>query len=222
MILTIAFDIAQRVRPARRRRYNPAVNSSGAADVTAVLSRLAAGDKHAAEALLPLVYDELRRLARARMAAEQPGQTIQPTALVHEAYLRLVGDGESEWNSRGHFFGAAALAMRRILVERARRRQRIRHGGEHQRLDIDSDALALQEPREDVLALDEALTRLEADDPRKGQVVNMRYFAGLSPADTAAALGVSLATVEREWRYARVWLFRQLSRGAAPPAAASE
>lgn len=178
--------------------------------VSAILGRLAAGEAHAADELLPLVYDELRRLARARMAAEGPGHTLQPTALVHEAYVRLLHHADANWNSRGHFFGAAALAMRRILVERARRRARLRHGGDLQRVASESDDLPFEEKSEDVVALDEALQRLERDDPRKGEIVNLRYFAGLTAEETAAALGVSVATVERDWRYARTWLYQQL------------
>ncbi len=186
------------------------MSESEPSPVSTILARLAAGQAHAADELLPLVYDELRRLARARMAAEGPGHTLQPTALVHEAYIRLLHNADANWNSRGHFFGAAALAMRRILVERARRRGRIRHGGELQRAPCESDDLPFEERSEDVVALDEALQRLERDDPRKGEIVNLRYFAGFTAEETAAALGVSLATVERDWRYARTWLYQQL------------
>ena len=180
-----------------------------------MLTRADGGDPRAAEELLPLVYDELRRLARARLARQPAGTTLQPTALVHEAYLRLVGANDPGWNSRGHFFAAAAIAMRRILVERARRKGRLRHGGRQRRVAI-AAAEPCEEPRsDDLLAINEALTRLEVDDPRKGQIVNLRYFAGLSASEVAAALGISLSTVEREWRYCRRWLFTQLRQPEA-------
>src|SRR3984957_15242170 len=150
-------------------------------EVTRILSDLAHGDAHAAGQLLPLVYDELRRLAAARLAAEPSGNTLQPTALVHEAYLRLVGSpGGEQWDHRGHFFAAAAEAMRRILIDNARRKATVRHGGSLQRQALDPDAAALPEPREDLLALNEALDRLEAVDPLKARLVHLRYFAGLS------------------------------------------
>jgi RNA polymerase sigma factor (TIGR02999 family) len=162
--------------------------------------------------LLPEVYDELRKLARARLARErQSSQTLQPTALVHEAYLRVSGDGhERRWERRGHFFAAAALAMRRILVERARHYQRIKHGGASERVDLDSALLRADPGLTDLVAVDEALTRLEQSDPRKAQIVSLRYFAGLSVEETAAALGVSPATVKNEWAFARAWLYRAL------------
>ena len=162
--------------------------------------------------MLPEVYDELRKLARARLARErQRDQTLQPTALVHEAYLRVSGDGhERRWERRGHFFAAAALAMRRILVERARHYQRIKHGGASERVDLDSALLRADPGLTDLVAVDEALTRLEQSDPRKAQIVSLRYFAGLSVEETAAALGVSPATVKNEWAFARAWLYRAL------------
>lgn len=159
-----------------------------------------------AEELLPLVYDELRSLARARMAKEAPGQTMQATVLVHEAWLRLVGDADPGWNGRGHFFGAAALAMRRILVEQARRKARGKHGGELARVDFDDVEAAVEPPGDNVLAVEEALCRLEARDERKGRIVNLRYFAGLTVEETAEALGVSIGTIEREWRFIKSWL----------------
>lgn len=159
-----------------------------------------------AKELLPAVYDELRALARARLAREAPGQTLQPTALVHEAYMRLVGNEDPGWNGRGHFFGAAALAMRRILVEQARRKSRQRHGGEQQRVDLEDNAPRVEPPAGDILAVDEAVRRLEAEDPRKGKIVNLRYFAGLTVAETANALEISVGTVEREWRFIKSWL----------------
>lgn len=191
-------------------------------DVTRILGQIDAGDPKAAEQLLPLVYDELRKLAAARLAHERPGQTLQATALVHEAYLRLVGGQESveasggreppevaQWNCRGHFFAAAAEAMRRILVERARRKRRVRHGGEFRRLDLDGIELA-EVAAVDLVALDEVLARLEARDPLAAQVVKLRYFAGLTMPEVAAALAIPLRTAERNWTYAKTWLHREL------------
>ncbi len=166
-----------------------------------------------AAVLLPLVYDELRALARARLAHERPGQTLQPTALVHEAYLRLIGDADPGWNGRGHFFGSAALAMRRILVDQARRKARVRHGGNQHRLDVAEIEVAIVPPDGNVLAVDQAVRRLEADDPRKGEIVNLRYFAGFTVAETADALGISVGTVEREWRFIKAWLQDALAAG---------
>ncbi|HSQ58365.1 MAG TPA: ECF-type sigma factor [Gemmata sp.] len=181
------------------------------ADVTQILSAIEQGDPHAAEVLLPLVYDELRRLAAARLADEKAGQTLQATALVHEAYLRLVGkDASSKWNGRGHFFAAAAEAMRRILVEQARRKRRVKHGGEHRRVDLEEVA-EVAHPRDDLLALDDALTQLAAVQPTKAELVKLRYFAGLSLEEAAVALGLSLATAKRQWAVARAWLFDKLS-----------
>ena len=179
--------------------------------VTVALQAASRGDRQAAAALLPLVYEELRDLARARMAKLPPGQTLQPTALVHEAYLRVLGDADHQWDSRGHFFAAAARAMRNILVEQARRKASHRHGGGFQRVEVSDSELAILPPAEDVVALDAALQHLEADDPRKGQIVNLRYFAGLTAEETAAALGVSKGTIDREWRYIRRWLYVQLA-----------
>jgi RNA polymerase sigma factor (TIGR02999 family) len=181
-------------------------------DVTCILSAIEQGDPQALEQLLPLVYDELRRLACAKMAQEKPGQTLQATALVHEAYLRLVNGAQAQhWNSRRHFFAAAAEAMRRILVERARRKRTERHGGQLRRCSLDGLDLVYDEPPEDLLALDEALNRLAAEHPDKAELVKLRYFAGLSIDDTAHALGISPATVKRRWEFARVWLFREVS-----------
>ena len=163
-----------------------------------------------ASELLPQVYEELRALARARMAREQPGHTMQPTVLVHEAYLRVVGEQDPEWNGRGHFFAAAARAMRRILVESARRKQRLRHGGGQQRVDLDDAGAAIEPPVENVLAVDEALSRLEQLDPRKAAVVELRFFAGLTVPETAAAMDLSVGTIEREWRFLKVWLREEL------------
>ena len=179
--------------------------------VTQMLRAASDGDAQAAADLLPLVYSELRELARARMAKTPPGNTLQPTALVHEAYLRLIGSDEPSWSSRGHFFGAAAQAMRQILVEQARRKASKKRGGGRKRLDVDDVEPIIEPPTEDLLVLDEALTRLEQVDPRQGRIVMLRYFAGLTTEETAAALSVSTRTVEREWRFARSFLFALLS-----------
>jgi RNA polymerase sigma factor (TIGR02999 family) len=186
-------------------------------EVTRILSAIEQGDPTAAEQLLPLVYDELRKLAAQRLAQEAPGQTLQATALVHEAYLRLVDVEQAQhWNSRGHFFAAAAEAMRRILIDSARRRRRPKHGGDRRRVALD-EALSVSEPREDLLALDEALGRLAAEDPAKAELVKLRYFAGLSLAEAAGCLNISPATAKRRWTVARAWLFDALSEagGAA-------
>ena len=173
-------------------------------EVTRILSAIDQGDPHAAEQLLPLVYDELRQLAAQRLAHEQPGQTLQPTALVHEAYLRLVGgDQTQDWDGRGHFFAAAAEAMRRILIDRARHKQTRKAGGGRRRLDLDDIEPALEEENSDqLLALDEALRQLEAEDPRKAGLVKLRFFAGLTAGQAAAAPGVSTSTAEKDWAYA--------------------
>src|SRR6516225_4824274 len=178
------------------------------ADITRILSAIEQGDPSAAEQLLPLVYDELRQLAAQRLAHEQPGQTLQATALVHEAYLRLVGGAETQdWDNRRHFFAAAAEAMRRILIDRARHKQTRKAGGGRRRLDLDDIEPALEEGNGDrLLALDEALRQLEAEDPRKAELVKLRFFAGLTAEQAAAALGVSTSTAEKDWAYARSWL----------------
>ena len=178
-------------------------------DVSRLLDAAAAGDPSAAADLLPLVYDELRKLAALRLAEEKPGQTLQATALVHEAYLRLVGsDHEQPWNGRGHFFAAAAEAMRRILVDSARRKRAEKRGGDLQRHDADSVPIAVPEPVEDLVALDEALTKFAANNKQAADLVQLRYFAGLSLPDAAAVLGVSERTAGRLWAYARAWLRR--------------
>jgi RNA polymerase sigma factor (TIGR02999 family) len=184
-------------------------------DVTGILLAIDQGDPRAAEQLLPLLYDELRKLAAARLAQEKPGQTLQATALVHEAYLRLVG-GENlqRWDSRGHFFAAAAEAMRGILVEQARKKARLKRGGNRQRVDHDDSELAMASPdstETDVLALDEALTRLAEQHPEKARLVQLRYFAGLTVDQAAEVMGISPATADRHWAYARVWLLREMS-----------
>jgi RNA polymerase sigma factor (sigma-70 family) len=201
-------------------------------DVTAILSRIDSGDPRAAEQLLPLVYDELRKLATARLAHEKPGQTLQATALVHEAYLRLVGpagsarselqsnvDGSASsrpavgtYNSRGHFFAAAAEAMRRILVERARRRNRVRHGGELQRQDVAEANLVADQRLAEIIKVDAALDELAEQDPRAAELVKLRFFVGMTTIEAAAALGVSTKTIERTWVYAKAWLREALSR----------
>ncbi len=182
-------------------------------DVTRILSAIEEGDPSAAQRLLPLVYDELRKLAAAKMAQESPGQTLQSTALVHEAYLRLVDVEKTQhWDSRGHFFAAAAEAMRRILVDSARRRASSKRGGDHERISLPD--LAQQSPDDplDLLALDDALKRLEEQHPEKAQVIKLRFFAGCTLEETAEILGVSRATAQRTWAYARAWLFGQLNR----------
>jgi len=180
--------------------------------VTQLLRAIAEGDPSAASQLLPLVYDELRQLAAHRLSHQIPGQTLQPTALVHEAFLRLVGDPEGhDWDSRAHFFAAAAEAMRRILVENARRKGRRKHGGGLTRIDLDAaEQLAVPEVREDLLALDEALTKLVSVDPQAAQLVQLRYFSGLSIPEAARTIGVSPRTADRLWAFARVWLLREI------------
>ena len=177
-------------------------------DVTRILSQIDAGDPKAAELLLPLVYDELRKLAAAKLAHEKPGQTLQATALVHEAYLRLVGD--QYFDNRGHFFAAAAEAMRRILLNRARDKKRLKRGGERHRVDLDHIEIALDTKDEDLIALDEALAQLASEDPDAARLVNLRFFAGLTLKDAAASLGLTQRTAERQWTYARAWLYARL------------
>jgi RNA polymerase sigma factor (TIGR02999 family) len=184
-------------------------------EVTRILSAIEQGDPHAASQLLPLVYAELRRLAAQKLAREPPGQTLDATALVHEAYLRLVGPGPAQpWDGRGHFFAAAAEAMRRILVEKARRKRRLRHGGGLQRqpLEENEPALAAAVDAVDLLALSEALDRLEATSPRRAQVVKLRYFAGFTLPEVAALLGIAQSTAEADWAYAKAWLKRAMEK----------
>jgi RNA polymerase sigma factor (TIGR02999 family) len=182
-------------------------------DVTRILSAIERGDPRASEELLPLVYRELRLLAQQRLAREKPGQTLQATALVHEAYVRLVeGEEAQRWNSRGHFFAAAAEAMRRILVEQARRKQADKHGGGRLRVDLPEDLAAPDGRSDDLLALDEALCRLERHDADAAALVKLRYFAGLSHQDAAEALGISRGAADRLWALGRAWLFRQLTK----------
>lgn len=187
---------------------------SGMTDVTQILNAIEQGDPSASDKLLPLVYDELRKLAAAKLANEKPGQTLQATALVHDAYLRLVDAEKAQhWNSRSHFFGAAAEAMRRILVENARRKRAQKHGGQMERLDLDIAAPTADERSENLLNLDEALVNLEKQWPEKAKLVKLRYFAGLTIPEAALALEISTATAERHWRFARAWLHAQLKAG---------
>jgi RNA polymerase sigma factor (TIGR02999 family) len=180
-------------------------------DVTRVLSAIEGGDPHAAEQLLPLVYDELRKLAAQKLAQENPGQTLEATALVHEAYIRLVDtDKAQQWNSRGHFFGAAAEAMRRILIENARRKHRSKRGGDHVRLDLDAVEVAAPEASDDLLALDEALNLLAEHDAQAAELVKLRYFAGLTIKQTAEVLGISPRSADVLWVYARAWLLKTI------------
>jgi len=186
--------------------------------VTRVLQAVEAGDPRAADELLPIVYEELRRLGRSLMKKTPPGNTLQPTALVHEAYIRLVGKEDPGWNSRGHFFAAAAQAMRQILVEQARRKSRLKHGGEQRRFDADEMDIPIEPPSDDILALDEALERLQKRDKRKADVVMLRHFAGLTSDQAAKVLGVSKRTADRDWHFARAFLYTQLSASPAEEA----
>ena len=183
-------------------------------DVTRILADIEQGDPRAAEQLLPLVYDELRKLAAQKMAQENPGQTLQATALVHEAYLRLVGSSPPEWDNRRHFFAAAAEAMRRILIENARRRQRLCHGGDRQQVDLNDGDLAIKAPVDDLLVINEALEELTQADPAAAELVKLRYFAGMTVEEAADILGVPPRTAYRNWAYARAWLFRHQSAGS--------
>jgi RNA polymerase sigma factor (TIGR02999 family) len=181
-------------------------------DVTQILSQIESGDAGAAGRLLPLVYDELRRLAAQRLAQEKPGQTLQATALVHEAYVRLVNVEQAQsWHSRGHFFAAAAEAMRRLLIEEARRKKRLCHGGDRRRIDFDSQLDVASGADDRLLALDEILNLLAAEEPQAAEVVKLRYFAGLTIEETSAALSISVRTANRHWTYARAWLYQRLS-----------
>lgn len=182
-------------------------------DVTRILSSLGQGDPKAAAELLPLVYDELRKLANQKLARETPGQTLQPTALVHEAYLRLIGheNADKAWDSRGHFFAAAAEAMRRILVENARHKKRIKHGGQCERIEIEVADLPTRMPPEDLLALNEALVKLEKEDPIKAKLVTLRYFGGMTIEQASEVLGISRVTAHRYWIFARAWLHHQIA-----------
>ena len=182
-------------------------------DVTRILSQIESGDPSAAEQLLPLVYEELRKLAAAKLAHEKPGQTLQATALVHDAYIRLVGgEGQQSWDNRRHFLAAAAEAMRRILVENARRRQSVKHGGQRVRIDLDEAVAIGKEPRHDLLELDGLLEQLSSADPRAAELVKLRFFAGLTGDQAADVLGISTRSADLLWAYARAWLFEKLQR----------
>jgi RNA polymerase sigma factor (TIGR02999 family) len=186
-------------------------------DVTRILSQIEAGDPKAAEQLLPLVYDELRKLAAAKLAQEKPGQTLQATALVHEAYLKLVGGGDNQhWGCRGHFFAAAAEAMRRILVERARWKRSQRHGGDRRRLELNDEAMTIRcdaSEADRILAIHEALSELESRSPRQAELVKLRFFAGMTLEEASAVLAIAPHTAKRDWAAARIWLYRRLSAG---------
>jgi len=185
-------------------------------DVTRILDAIQDGDPKAADNLLPAVYEELRKLAAQKMAREAPGQTLQPTALVHEAWLRLSPSLDQRWENRVHFFGAAAEAMRRILVESARRKKRLKHGGQLERVDVDAIELPVPMPDDELLALDEALNRLATLDSRAAEVVKLCFFVGLTQEQAAKELGVSISTAERLWGFARAWLFREIQKTQAP------
>jgi RNA polymerase sigma factor (TIGR02999 family) len=189
--------------------------NSAESHVTHLLAAISCGDPAAGDELLPLIYDQLRSIARQRMAAEAPGHTLQPTALVHEAYLRLLGETDPTWDSRGHFYAAASEAMRRILVEHARRRKAIKRGGGRQRVDLDEVEITLEDESVDVLALDLALDELKKRDERMHDIAMLRHFCGLTNEQTALALGSSTRTVRREWSYARLWLHESMTKGPA-------
>ena len=186
--------------------------SEGVSEFTRILEGVQQGDPKAADQLLPLVYDELRRLAAAKMAQERPGQTLQPTALVHEAWLRLIVKEDAQWNGRAHFFGAAAEAMRRILIDNARRKRAERHGGGQARLDIAEIEVAAPGKDEELLAVSEALEKFAVRDKQKAELVKLRYFVGLTTEEAAEVLGISVPTADRWWAYSRAWLFEEIER----------
>ena len=187
-------------------------------DVTRILDAIEQGDAKAADELLPLVYEELRRLAAHKMSQEPPGQTLQATALVHEAYIRLVGSEAQDWKSRTHFFSAAAEAMRRILIDNARRKQGLKHGGRFQRVDLDDVKATVEDPSTSLIAMDEALTKLAQKDHGLAELVKLRYFAGLTLEQVAKIQGVSSRTARSHWAYARAWLHREITKGDEPTA----
>jgi RNA polymerase sigma factor (TIGR02999 family) len=189
------------------------IRSRSMSDVTRILDAIGNGDPKASDVLLPMVYEELRRLAAHKMANEAPGQTLQPTALVHEAWLRLTGGENVKWDGRAHFFGAAAEAMRRILIDNARRKQALRHGGGQRRLDVEEIEIAAIPEDDQLLALNESLERLAAQDSRKAELVKLRYFAGLTISEAAELLKISEPTAKRDWTYARAWLYNEMKRG---------
>src|SRR5262245_26394490 len=204
-------------------RSEPSDQVPAMSDVRRILSAIDQGDPSAASQLLPLVYDELRRLAAQKLAQEKPGQTLQPTALVHEAYLRLVDVEQAQhWNSRGHFFAAAAEALRRILVENARRKQRLKRGGGRRRVALDEVEVSAPERGEDLLALDEALAQLSAAHPQAAELVKFRYFAGLTVAQAAGLLGMAPRTADLLWAYARAWLLQKIEGGPPPSPGAAD
>jgi len=185
-------------------------------DVTRILNAIEQGDPRAADELLPVVYEELRLLAARKMSRERPGQTLQATALVHEAYIRLAGSQDQDWKGRTHFFAAAAEAMRRILIENARRKGRLKHGGGRDRVEMQTSDLAIEGPSDDVIALDEALTKLAQEDQVVADLVKMRYFAGLTLEQSAEILGIARRTADRYWAYARAWLHKEIAKGDTP------
>jgi len=185
-------------------------------DVTHILQSIESGDARAADELMPLVYEELRKLATVRMANESSNQTLQPTALVHEAWLRLTGNENVKWDGRAHFFGAAAEAMRRILIDKARRKQALRHGGGQQPLDVDEVEIAAPAKAQELLDMDEALKKFAGVDRQKAELVKLRYFVGLTLEESAQILGISTPTAKRWWAYARAWLYRQIQDGSSP------
>ena len=185
-------------------------------DVTRILNAIEHGDEEATEKLLPLVYEELRILAAQKMAQENPGQTLQATALVHEAYIRLVGSKAQDWSSRTHFFSAAAEAMRRILIENARRKRSLKHGGRFQRVDLNDVKVTVEDPSTSLIAMDEALTKLAQKDSRLAELVKLRYFAGLTLEQVAKIQGVSSRTARSYWAYARAWLHREITKAEEP------
>ena len=186
-------------------------------DVTRILNAIEQGNVKAVDKLLPLIYEELRCLAAQKLSQERPGQTLQATALVHEAYIRLVGAEAQNWSGRTHFFAAAAEAMRRILIENARRKQRKKHGSGRQRVDLDDSDITIEGPSTDLIALDEALTKLAEEEPAVAELVKMRYFAGLTLEQSAAILGVSRRTADRYWAYARAWMYQEITKTEKPP-----
>lgn len=186
-------------------------------EVTRILAAIEQGNDHAVDELLPLVYEELRHLAAQKISHERPGQTLQATALVHEAYIRLVGSEIQSWRGRTYFFSAAAEAMRRILIEKARRKQSQKHGGDRQRIDLDEAEIVIKDPSTDLIALDEALAKLAEEDRVVADLVKMRYFAGLTLEQAAVVLGVSRRTTERYWAYARAWLYQEITKAEKPP-----
>jgi len=181
-------------------------------DVTRILNAIEQGDAKAADELLPLVYEELRILAAQKMSQESPGQTLQATALVHEAYLRLVGNEFQNWDSQGHFFAAAAEAMRRILVDKARFKQSIRHGGKHQKQHLSDVFLIIENPKDDIIAVNDALDKLESEDPKLANIIKLRYFSGLTLDQIAAIMGIGRRTVDRYWALGRAWLYQEITQ----------